>query len=177
MFLMACVAVAAAGPVREFEITPDPVQGDQQVFTVRITPGETRVYDKMLFECIYHQEFASQTTEAQGSKVIHEPESFTYRRRDVKLVDDLDTHISFRVPISRAKLTEMFGPTAFNTNAPVTIAHMVISAFTAEGKAWSYDLKAEGLRKFDDADPAPSTNAVPGTNAVKSAGAAAPAKP
>lgn len=189
VLFIAYVLAATAAPVREIEITPDPVLGDTQVFTVRITPGETCVYDKMLFACFYHQEFASQATETRGAKVVHEPEFFTYRRRDVKLVDDLDTHISFRVPISRAKLVDMFGVTAFNTNAPVTIAHIVITAYTNESRAWSYDLKAEGLRKFDDTDPAPSTsaasatdatlvtNTVPVTNAVKPAKAAPRAKP
>ena len=161
VLLLSCVLAAAAGPIREIEITPDPVQGDLQVFTVRITPGETRVYEKMLFECIYHQEFASQATESQGAKVVNEPESFVYRRRDVKLVDDLDTHISFRVPISHAKLRDMFGLTAFNTNAPVTISRILITAFTTEGKAWALDLKASGLHKFDDTATAPATNAVP----------------
>ena len=156
-----CAVVATAGPVREVEITPDPVQGDQQIFTIRITPGETRVYDKMLFECIYHQEFASQATASQGTQVVHEPESFVYRRRDIKLVDDLDTHISFRVPISHAKLRDMFGLTAFNTNAPVSISRITITAFTTEGKAWALDLKANGLQKFDDTAPAQSTNSVP----------------
>ena len=166
VLLLASVVAAAAGPLREIEITPDPVLGETQVFTVRMTPGETCLYDKMLFQCFYHQEFKSQATDTQGAKVVHEPEFFTYRRRDIKLVDDLDTHISFRVPISTAKLIDMFGLTAFNTNAPVTIAHMVISAYTNEGRAWSYDLKADELRKFEDADPAPATNAVKSAKAV-----------
>jgi len=161
LLLLAWVLTASAGPLREVEITPDPAQGDHQVFTVRITPGETHVYEKMTFECTYHQEFTSQATESKGAKVIHEPESFTYRQRDVKLVDDLDTHVSFRVPISYAKLRDMFGLTAFNTNAPVTISRMTITAFTSEGKAWSVELAADGLHKFADTAPALSTNTVP----------------
>ncbi len=145
---------AAAAPVREVEITPDPIDNGQQVFTLRIKPGETRSYERMTFDCTYRQEYISQTTDTQGSKVINEPAAFTYRRKDVKLVDDLDCYISFRVPVDLAKLSDMYGRTTFSTNAPVRIARIKITAFTADGKAWSFDLEASGLHKLDTITPA-----------------------
>lgn len=151
---------AVADPVREIEISPDPAEGGQQIFNIRIKPGETRSYDRITFDCTYHQEYVSQATDTLGKKIVNEPASFTYRAREVKLVDDLDRNIAFRVPVGLPKLMDMFGLTAFNTNAPVTISQIRITAFTAEGKAWSYDLKAEGLHKLESA-PAPTPPAKP----------------
>lgn len=147
--LITMASLAVAGPVREIEITPDPPDGGQQIFNIRFTPGETRVYDRIVFDCVYHQEYVSQATDSAGSKLVNEQYSFTYRAKDIKLVDDLDKNIAFRVPIGLARMKEMFGLTAFTTNAPITIAQIRITAFTAEGQAWTYKLPASGLHKID----------------------------
>lgn len=156
--VLACLTWAQSGsadPVREIEITPDPAAGSQQIFNIRIKPGETRFYDRMTFDCTYRQEFVSQATDTPGAKVVNEQYSYTYRAREIKLVDDLDKNIAFRVPVGLPKLKEMFGLTAFTTNSPVTVSQIRITAFTAEGKAWSYDLKAEGLHKLETAPAQP----------------------
>jgi hypothetical protein len=150
-WIAALALVAGAGPLREVEITPDPEDNGQQVFTVRLKPGETRTYDLITFACVYHQEFIRQSTDAGGTKGVNEPATFTYRRKAVKLVDDLDTHVSFRVPMGIQKLQDMYGQTTFQTNAPITIARITITASTPEGKAWSFELAASGLHTFDDA--------------------------
>lgn len=144
---------AAAAPLREIEVTSDPPDGSQQVFTLRIKPSETHAYEKMTFECTYRQEFESQATDSVGSKVVNEPASFTYRRKDIKLVDDLDCYVSFRVPMGIAKLSDMFGKTTFNTNSPIVVSRIRITAFDATGKAWTCSVDAKGLHTFA-ADPA-----------------------
>lgn len=147
------LAVAAlADPVREIEITPNPPEKDQQILNIRFTPGETVEYEKVTFDCVFHQEFPSEATFKTNSLTVHEPATFTYRRKDVKMVEDLDTHISFRVPLGLDVLVEKYGQTTFNTNYPVSISKIVI---TASGKActWSCELPATGLHKPPFATP------------------------
>ena len=142
-----------AGPVREIESTPDPVGNGQQVYTVRIKPGETRTYDLVTFACAYRQEFVRQTAAAAGSKTVNEPAAFTYRRKNVRLVDDLDTYISFRVPMGIRQLQDIYGRTTFHTNALIAISHITITAFVSEHEAWSFDVAASGLHAFEEAAP------------------------
>ena len=134
-----------AGPLTEVEITPDPVRDGQQTFDVRLTPGETRTYDKLTFDCVLHQEFPKTTTDQRSGTQIHEPAVFTYRRRDVKMVEELDVHISFQIPISLERLTEIYGATTFNTNYPVTVSRMTISAAQKNDTVWSFEFKAGGV--------------------------------
>lgn len=138
--------IALAEPVREIEITSTPPENGQQTFTVRFTPDETAEYDKVSFDCILQQVFTNEAThQAKGLK-IHEPGVFTYRRKDVKMVTDLDAHISFRVPVSLDRLQEIYGQTAFNTNHPVTVARMVITA-SGPQLNWSCEIPASGIHR------------------------------
>jgi hypothetical protein len=148
LWLGTLAIAACAGPVREIEVTSDPEENGQQVFTVRLKPGETRAYDALTFACAYHQEFVRQTTDAEGTKGANEPAVFTYRRKDVRLVDDLDTHVSFRVPVGLKKLQDMYGETAFHPTAPITIARITITASPATGKGWRCTVPATGLHTF-----------------------------
>lgn len=148
--------IALAEPVREIEITSTPPENGQQTFTVRFTPDETAEYDKVSFDCILQQVFTNQAThQAKGLK-IHEPGVFTYRRKDVKMVTDLDAHISFRVPVSLDRLQEIYGQTAFNTNHPVTVARMVITA-SGPQLNWSCEIPASGIHH----PPFPTKKAAP----------------
>lgn len=136
-----------AGPLTEVEITPDPVRNGSQVLTVRMTPGETCTYDSLVFDCVYHQEFVPRTSDNGKTLKVHEPEVFTVRRRDVKMVEELDVNISFKVPVDPARLKEMYGPNAFNPDVPVTISRIRISAMKNGAVAWWYEFEARGLHK------------------------------
>lgn len=149
LFMMVAMAALGcqAGPLTEVEITPDPVQNGSQIFTVRMTPGETRTYELLTFDCIYHQEFIPRTSDPKTQKKVHEPEVFTVRRKDVKMVEELDVNISFRVPLDLAKLQEMYGLNAFNPEHPITVSRMRISAIKSGVVVWWYEFEADGLHK------------------------------
>lgn len=142
------LATAGAEPVREIEITsnpPDPATG-QQLFNVRLTPDETAEYERISFDCVLRQAFTDQATHTKSSMKIHEPAVFTYRRKDVKMVQDLDTHISFRIPVGHQRLQEIFGQTAFNTNYPVTVDRMVITT-SGPQLSWTNEVPASGVHR------------------------------
>jgi hypothetical protein len=141
-FMSCCVALAE--PVREIEITSTPPENGQQTFTVRFTPDETVEYEKLSFDCVLQQAFTNEATDQAKGLKIHEPGVFTYRRKDVKMVTDLDANISFRVPVSLDRLQEIYGQTAFNTNHPVRVARMVITA-SGPLSTWSCEIPAEGV--------------------------------
>ncbi len=145
----------SAEPVREVEITSTPLDKGQQILNIRFTPGLTVQYEKITIDCVLHQEFPSEATHKAGGIKIHEPATFTYRRKDVRMVEDLDTHISFRVPTGMDRLMEMYGPTAFNTNFPVCVSRVIISA-SSTSTTWSCELPASGTHKPPFKKPSPT---------------------
>ena len=145
--LVAAALRVAASPLAEVEITPDPVQNGSQIITVRMTPGESKTYDLLVFDCIYHQEFVPDTSDRTTRAKAHEPEVFTIRRRDVKMVEELDVNISFRVPLDLARLKEMYGETAFDPKYPVTVSRLRVTAMLGDAVAWRYEFPAKGTHK------------------------------
>lgn len=137
---------AMADPVREIEITSTPPKDGLLIVDVRITPGQTAQYERMTFDCVLRQEFPSEATHLKRETKVHEPAFFTYRRKDIKMVEDLDTHISFKVPVSIGRLMEIYGITTFNTNFPVSVSRIVISA-SSKTLSWTYDIPANGVHK------------------------------
>ncbi len=145
---LAVTEIVGAGPINEIEITPDPLKNGQQVFTFRFNSGETLTYAKITFDCTYRQSFPSQTSDQpSGTKVI-EPAVFTYRAKDVKMVENLDCHVSFRVPMDIHKLQEIYGDHTFNTNYPAIVSKIKVTALKQETVLWSFDLTPEGLHQF-----------------------------
>ena len=139
---------SAGDPIfREVEITSDPPENGKQIFTIRMTPATTQNYDKLTVDCTYHQEFSSQATDRTGENRTNEPAFFTYRRKEFKIVDELDCYVSFRVPVAMNMLTEIYGLTAFNTNAPVSVSRLRITAFQKDTPSWSFVLPSSGLHK------------------------------
>lgn len=135
-----------AEPVREIDVSSTPPENGQQTFTIRFTPDETFSCDKVTFDCTYQQAFTNEATGQKRELKTHEPGVFTYRRKDVKMVADLDNYISFRVPISLDRLVEIYGPTAFNTNHPVSVARICITA-SGEQTTWSCEIPASGTHR------------------------------
>ncbi len=144
---LAMPGAALSGPIREIEISPDPVQGGKQVFTVRIRPSETHVCERIVIECAYHQELPWVDASGASYTKTNEPAAFTYRRPDVRLVDDLDCFISFTVPVSLARLRETYGPTLFDPAQPITISRLRIDGISDGVAKWSYVLEARGLHR------------------------------
>jgi hypothetical protein len=150
----------SAGPISEYEITSDPVQDGMLTFDVRFTPGETHDYDKLTFDCVLHQEFPKTTTDRQSGVQVNEPAVFTYRRRDIRMVEELDVHIAFKVPVSVERLKEIFGLTAFNAKYPVTVPRIAVTAEIGGKKAWSMVCETTGVHKPDAApQPEPARKA------------------
>jgi len=149
----------ASSWVRELEIRCEPEQDGQSDYTVRIRPGASRRYDRVLFECVYHQEFPWEDLRGRSYTKIHEPVRFTYRRADVKLVNDLDAYISFRVPVGHEQLRRMYGPKVFNDAFPVSVPRMRITAVSDGAPAWSYEVAVPGAYDTNSL-PAPQDTVV-----------------
>jgi hypothetical protein len=131
---------AAAGPVREYEIKLDekPVSG-KQVVSVRFTPGETRNYDQVVFDCVLRQEYMQTDSSGRQRKRVVEPATFTFRENGIRFVEALDKHISFWVPVGVEQLKESFGDTLFVGSAPVTIHKITIRAMVGGEAAWTLE--------------------------------------
>jgi len=132
-----------AGWLKEVEISHEPEKDGQMDYTVRILPARTHSCDRIVFECVYHQEFPWEDVRGRRYIKIHEPVSFTYRRPSVRLVADLDAYISFKVPISMARLTAAYGAGVFREDSAVTISRIKLSGLAEGQTCWSYDLKSD----------------------------------
>ena len=149
-FVRACCALAALPLLadewlRTVKISLDPVEDGQQIVTVCITPAKTVEYDQVVFDCVYHQQFPWKDERGRTLSKIIEPVVFTYRRAPLKLTADLDAYVSFRVPVSYARLADAYGLNTFATNAPILIDRLRIHGDRENAKLWEQELKAPGL--------------------------------
>ncbi len=126
--------------LRKVVVTLDAPEKGQQVLSICMTPGVTQTYEQLRFECIYRQEF--DWTDSAGRKLrrTHEPVRFTYERDDVRLTNDLDTHVSFKAPIGVEVLRGRFGNNAFRPDVPITIPRVRIEARSAGSAVWAYEV-------------------------------------
>jgi|YNPMSStandDraft_1061717.scaffolds.fasta_scaffold78650_2 hypothetical protein len=133
-------ATAAHAYLHEYEIKLDgsAVSG-KQVVTVRFTPAETRTYDLLVFECVLRQEYTHTDSAGRTRRRVVEPAIFTHRERGVRMVEALDKHISFWVPIGVQQLQEAFGETLFVADAPVTIHRVIIRAYVGGELVWTIE--------------------------------------
>ncbi len=146
--LLTAIAAGAAG-VKLAEVKSDPpVASGKQVWSFRFTPGETRDYEQIVFECVLKQEYTKRGSDGSVRKMSVEPASFVYREKNVRMVEDLDKHISFWVPLGMSDIQQAYGK-MFQTNAPVTVSRFKITAI-AEGKeAWTIEMPNSGVRTFE----------------------------
>ncbi|MGQ9661578.1 MAG: hypothetical protein ACUVWX_04465 [Kiritimatiellia bacterium] len=136
--------ITAGELLREIEIRSEPEAHGHKDFMVRMLPGQTYECERVQFECVYHQEFPWEDVRGRKYTKIYEPVNFKYQCKDVKFVNDLDTYISFRVPIGRDLLESAYGETTFVKGYPVTITRMKITAFANGAPLWSYEVPAAG---------------------------------
>ena len=152
LWMVVCLSAAglcAGDGIREVEIYSEPPDAKGlQIFMVRLRADKTHTCDQVVFDCVLHQEFPWETSTGEKKIKVHEPEVFTYRRNDVKLVEDLDCCIDFRVPVGIKNLKEKFGLTAFNTNYPVTVSRMKISGVISNAPAWSFETVPDGIHEI-----------------------------
>lgn len=173
------VLASAAGEMqppflRVAEITVDPPEKEQQVVSVRMTPGVTRNYTLLRFECVYRQEYDWTNSVGTAQRRVDEPVRFAYDRDNVKLTDDLDAYVSFKMPIGIELLRSRFGATAFRTGVPVTVPRIRIEARDGETTAWAYEVPvAPGRQTLTDAHradlakPAEATTSKPRSQRAK----------
>jgi hypothetical protein len=147
VLLVAGFNIALADWIRVIEIVADPVKDGERIYTFRFAPERTQDYDYISFECVYHQEIPWVNPRGEKYIKIHEPVTFTYRRKNVRLVADLDYYISFRVPFDYEDLCNRHGPNVFHANYPITVSRIKVTAVTNNVPAWSIELPSEG--KFE----------------------------
>ena len=162
--LFACCLLAAAtsqaGWFRAIQVTVEDAVKGKRDFSVRFHPAKTHVCERVEIECIYHQEFPWENVRGKKYIKIHEPVTFEYRRRGVKMVNDLDEYISFRAPYGLDALTRKYGPKVFNDDYPVTVDRLRVTGYAKGEEIWSYEvpvnrqLDAAALARQDAADEA-----------------------
>jgi hypothetical protein len=152
-FAFACLlAFPMASPAqwfREVQVSSEPELNGKKDYTVKFAPQKTHDCERIVFECVYHQEFPWEDVRGKKYTKVSEPVVFTYRRLDVKFVNELDNYLSFKVPVSLPLLEEAYGPRVFNKQHPVSIPRIRIAAYVQDKPIWAYELKTES--KFDGA--------------------------
>lgn len=139
--------------LRTVKITIEAPDDGQQILNLCFTPNKTAEYDQLQIECVYHQQFPWQDERGKSVVKILEPVVFVYRRPSVKMVADLDFNMSFRAPVSYARLSAAFGADTFTTNAPIVIDRLRIIAERGEARLWEQELRVPGKHVIPAANP------------------------
>ena len=150
---MLLVTVALAGPgewLQEVEVKSDPDREGLRDYTFRFRPDKTHAVEAITFECVYHQEFPWENVWGKKYTKVIEPVSFTYRQPGVRLTADLDKYISFRMPVSRARLEQKYGPKTFNKDAPIVVDRIIVKAVRGEETVWSFTVPPKGMHLGKD---------------------------
>lgn len=135
----AAVAPSASPGIREWSITTEPPVRGKSLVTVRMTPSVTADYDALEFDCTLRQEYNRTGSDGVAHKRVVEPAVFTYRETDARMVEDLDKHVSFRVPVGLEDVRNAFGDTLFVDEAPVTISRITIKAMKDGQVMWQVE--------------------------------------
>ena len=145
------------GVINDILVTRDDEKTGKSIFTVRMRPDKSMVFDKIDYEIIYHQDFPFEDSRGNKYHRVHEPVVFKYSAKNIKMVADLDLYVNFRVPFSRKRLKIIYGKKTFHPNYPITIPRIKISAYTKNkivftctvdvGKLYIRDIKTGKLVK------------------------------
>jgi hypothetical protein len=159
LLLILCALTALNGFADEWlrtvQISIEPPDDGQQILNLRFTPNKSAEYTRLQIECVYRQQFPWQDEHGKTAIKIVEPVVFVYRRPDVTMVADLDFNLSFRAPVSYARLAEAFGADTFRTNAPIVIDRLRIIAERNGALLWKQELKAPGKHDIPARAPQP----------------------
>jgi hypothetical protein len=151
--LLCCLTVpvsAGSFKVQELDISREDEGTGKSIFTVHILPGETKKFDKVEYILIYHQDFPFEDSRGNKYHKIHEPAKYKYTRRKVKFVEDLDSYVNFRVPVSRDRLRMIYGKFAFHPKYPITIPRMIIRAYDDGDVVWEQVVRTDKSYVWDD---------------------------
>ena len=150
MGLLLNISATDAYRISELTVTREDEDTGKSIFTVHILPGETQKFDKLKYIITYHQDFPFEDSRGRKYHKIHEPAVFTYERKKVKLVEDLDNYINFRVPISRERLKIIYGKLTFHPKFPITIPSIKICAYDDGEVVWEHDVKINKSYVWDE---------------------------
>ncbi len=140
-----------AQEIKILDITTEPEDTGKVIYTVMITPGRTDTIELLTFECTYQQTFPFEDSTGRKVNKIHEPVSFTYKTRNIKLVNELDAYINFRVPLKLELLKPIYGEKTFNENFPVRISTIKITAKNGDNILWEHTVPGGGRFVWDEA--------------------------
>lgn len=148
----ALAAVASADPYKilELDIAREDEGTGKTIFTVHMLPGQTEKFDKIEYIVVYHQDFPFEDSRGNKYHKIHEPAKFKYTRRDIKLVEDLDNYVNFRVPTSRERLIILYGKFAFHSKYPITEPRIIIRAYDNGEVAWEHEISTDKAYVWDE---------------------------
>lgn len=149
VLVFTCLLDMYAQDIKSLEVTKEVEDTGKIIYTFRFTPGKTQTVEDLVFDCQYHQEFPVLQSDGKKQTKIHEPETFTYKRKNEKFVDDLDNYINFRVPLALQLLKPIYGDRTFNEDYPVSISEFRITARNAGKKIWSFKVKPDSNNKWD----------------------------
>ena len=138
MFAIVTTAISAyAGEwLQTVELKAAPEKDGEIEFTVRFTPSKTVQYSLIEFTSVYQQTFPFKDSLGRKRNKTIEPVKYSYKRRNIKLVDDLDSYVIFRTPINVAKLNDTYGAKTFVENAPVKVDRILMTAYTNDVQVW-----------------------------------------
>lgn len=132
---------AGLSKIQELEVTREDEGTGKSIFTTHMLPGETRKFDKIDYILTYHQQFPFEDSRGRKYVKIHNPAEFKYSRKKVKLVEDLDHFVNFRVPVSRERLKIIYGKLTFHPKFPITIPNIKIQAYDDGELVWEHVVK------------------------------------
>ncbi len=138
LFLGLC---AEDSKIEELQVTREDEDNGKSIFTVFIRPGETASLDRIEYLVPYHQSFPFEDSRGNSYDKTHGPAVFKYTRQKVKLVEDLDDHVNFRVPVSLDRLKVIYGNLTFHPDYPILIPKIKIVAYSRGKVIWEHDAK------------------------------------
>ncbi|MBN1865639.1 MAG: hypothetical protein JW808_12145 [Victivallales bacterium] len=141
LFFLSLGLCAEDSKIEELQVTREDEDNGKSIFTVFIRPGETMRLDKIEYLVPYHQSFPFEDSRGNSYTKTHEPAVFKYTRQKVKLVEDLDDHVNFRVPVSFGRLKVIYGNLTFHPDYPILIPQIKIVAYNRGNVVWEHVAK------------------------------------
>ncbi len=133
----------AEDPLKTFSASVDQPERGRQTVTVRMIPSATRTYDELLFEAVLGQRFMFKRADGSRKMRTFKPATFTYRDKNVRLVEDLEKYISFRVPVGQDEAKKAFGVKTFRDGVVIEILEIKIEAKFEGSTLWREKVKVD----------------------------------
>lgn len=142
--LLAFSSLAEEEFVTAVEVSLDPrTEKERIVVNSSFTPVDTVEYDRIVYKCTLRQVIRIPKKGGGFKNKIYEPIKFKYVRRDVRMIEELEKHIHFPVPVGLEELRDKYGRLTFKFDQPVTVSHVEITAFRHGQKVWQIERDVE----------------------------------